>query len=186
MDNSEEDVTLLSGFVFDVLGEYKDMRRLCKPIFNLADALDASHPEYLCSIRLYNLVCTKIEEQFGPSSVRNAGRAIGERAYGRMTQDGTLGANPTPLRILSELKRVASRMIQDPKKRGWEVLGDGPAHVLMRRTQTFNCILQEGLLLALVEKTGVLMPRIDHARCTRRKDPFCEYRVEWTLSRTRG
>lgn len=42
------------------------------------------------------------------------------------------------------------------------------------RPRTFNCILQEGLLLSLVERTAVLMPSVSHSACTRRGDPFCE------------
>ena len=54
---------------------------------------------------------------------------------------------------------------------------------VMRRTQTFNCILQEGLLLSFVERTGVLLPKVEHKRCTRKGAEFCEYEVTW-LPRT--
>src|SRR5262249_44169782 len=116
---------------------------------------------------LYNWVCNWVEMNIGVQSIKRTGRAIGARAYDQMIKDESLGAHPTPLEILQQLKRVASFMIQDPLGRGWEILSAAPGEIVMRRTQTFNCLLQEGLLHSLVQRTGVLMPRVDHRTCTR-------------------
>lgn len=55
----------------------------------------------------------------------------------------------------------------------------GEERLVMRRTQTFNCLLQEGLLLSLVERTGVLTAQVVHRSCTRKGAEFCEYEMAW-------
>ena len=49
MDDSTEGVTLLSGFVFDVLAEFEDMRRICAPAFDMAAHLDRERPGDPCA-----------------------------------------------------------------------------------------------------------------------------------------
>lgn len=179
MDNSTAGVTLLNGFVFDVLNEYKAMKRTCAPVFDLAKDLDPSRPLEWCSIELYNEVCDWIERNIGPSSIRKAGVAIGSRVYDMIVHQGEL-KSPSPLTMLQALRHMANEVaIKDPKKRGWEILDTTNASVTMRRTQTFNCVLQEGLLVSLVERTGVAEPDVEHVRCTRRGDEFCDYKLTW-------
>jgi hypothetical protein len=187
MDNSTDGVTLLSGFVFDLLQEYRGMERICAPLFDLAKGLDPAHPERLCSMSVYNAACDWIEKHLGQASIREAGRAIGARAYAQMVKDGKLGPAPTPVDIMRELKRVADLMIQDPRGRGWTVLEAREGRVTMRRTQTFNCMLQEGLLASLAERAGARTPVVAHEKCTRRDDLYCEYELIWTsrLGRTK-
>jgi hypothetical protein len=145
----------------------------------MARGLDPGDPTRRVPIALYNEMCGWIETNLGRFNAITAGRAIGRRAYDQMVKDGTLGQSPTPHRILEELKRVASLMIQDPKGRGWEILRLGEGLAVMRRTQTFNCPLQEGLLLSLIERTGVAGVRVQHAQCERRGAEFCDYEVRW-------
>lgn len=181
MDESTRGVTLNTGFVFDVLREYEDSRRILKPLFDFAADLDPSTPEAVCPIDVYNDACTWIEKNVGESSIRNAGRAIAERIYANITNGGR---NPkTPVEVMQALRYAADTMIQDPKKRGWVIVEDQPGRILMRRTQTFNCIMQEGLLLRLVELTRVTMPAVKHTSCTRRGDAFCEYDLTWLRNR---
>lgn len=179
MDHSTEGVTLRSGFVFAVLNQYESMKSVCRPIFEMASDLDPSHPEQMCEMSLYNDICDWIEKTFGAANIRKAGEAIGNEVYNQLVKDGALGENPSPLQILQGLKQAASFMISDPKGRGWEIVDSADKRVRMRRTQTFNCKLQEGLLVSLVERTGVMLPSVEHARCTRRGDEFCEYEVNW-------
>ena len=179
MNPSTKDVTLYSGFIFDVLSEYRAMERVCRPAFEMARHLDPNDPLHLAPISTYNAICDWIEKNVGVASIRDAGRAIGARVYARMVKDAKLGSAPPPSAILHELRRVASVMIQDPLHRGWEIVEDLPRRIVIRRTQTFNCMLQEGLLLALVEKTSVLMPAARHLRCTRAGAPYCDYEVTW-------
>lgn len=178
MDNSTDGVTLLTGFVFDVLAEYESMRKLCKPAFDMAAHLTPGAANDWCDIVVYNDICDWIEKNVGPASIRNTGRAIGKRAYDEIVRQGKL-QSPTPLAMMESLKWAADNMIKDPKGRGWTLLPGADDRVQMRRTQTFNCLLQEGLLLSLVERTGALMPSVAHYNCTRRGDEFCEYRVSW-------
>jgi hypothetical protein len=178
MDNSTDGVTLLTGFVFDILSEYESTRRLCMPAFEMAAGLDPAKLDAWCDIAIYNDVCDWIEKNVGAASIRNAGRAIGNRAYDNIVKHGKL-VNPGPRAIMDALKWAASTMIRDPKGRGWEVIEDAGKRVLMRRTQSFNCILQEGLLLSLLERTRVLMPGVTHVTCTRNGDPYCEYALTW-------
>lgn len=183
MDNSTAGVTLNSGFVFDVLREYEDSRKVLGPLFEKAKGLDPKHPEAVCSIEVYNDVCDWIEKNVGESSIRNAGRAVAERIYANISAGGK--ESKTPLEVAEALKWAADNMIQDPKKRGWVIADSKDQRIVMRRTQTFNCMLQEGLLLRLVELTGVTMPSVKHERCTRRRDEFCEYTITWLRSAKR-
>jgi len=179
LDNSTLGVTLLTGFVHDVLNEYKPMKRTCGPIFELTKDLDPTRPLEWCSMDLYNEVCDWIEKNIGPASIRKAGTAIGSRVYDMIVSQGGLTA-PSPLTMLQALRHMANEVaIKDPKKRGWEILDSSNASVLMRRTQTFNCILQEGLLVSLVERTGVAEPDVEHVHCVRRGDEFCDYKLTW-------
>ncbi|AKU96883.1 hypothetical protein AKJ09_03547 [Labilithrix luteola] len=178
MDNSSDGVTLMTGFVFDVLQEYQHMKRVCGPAFEMARGLDPARIDDWCEMKLYNDVCTWIEENVGASSIRQAGIGIGSRIYDNIIKSGKI-ENPNPLAIMEALKWAASVMIRDPKGRGWEIASHDDGDILMRRTQTFNCKMQEGLLLSLVERTGVEGADVDHAKCTSRGDEFCEYRLTW-------
>lgn len=177
MDNSTAGVTLNSGFVFDVLREYEDSRKILAPAFAMANGLDPERPEVLCPIDTYNDICTWIEKNVGESSIRAAGRAIAERVYANISKGDK--AAKTPLEIVQALQWAASTMIQDPKKRGWEIIENADNRIVMRRTQTFNCILQEGMLVRFLELTRVTMPAVKHERCTRRGDEFCHYTLTW-------
>ncbi len=178
MDNSTEGVTLLTGFVFDVLKEYEHMKKTAGPIFKLAEGLDPKKTDAVCSITVYNDICTWVEQNIGIASIRKAGVAIGNRAFDNIVANQKL-TKPTPLAMMEALKWAASVMIQDPKGRGWEIVSSDDFSVLMRRTQSFNCMLQEGLLTSLAERTGVQGLDVDHVKCTRKGDPFCEYRLSW-------
>ncbi len=182
MDQSTAGVTLLSGFVFDVLAEYQGVRKMCGPAFELAAGLDTSRNDEWCSIDIYNGVCAWIEQNVGASSVRRAGTAIGTRVFESIVaRKGGIGSDP--LLLMKGLQLLATQVIRDPLGRGWEVTAREPKVIEMRRTQTFNCILQEGMLLALLERTGVLMPSVRHVRCTRQGDEFCDYELRWLRDR---
>ena len=180
MNNSTEGVTLYAGFIFALLSCYERSRTtFAEGLFEMAEGLDPDQPTALAPMQLYNDMCLWIEENLGAANLRRAGAAIGDKAYGQMLEDGGVGSNPSPLDMLTELKRVASVMIQDPLDRQWELLEVQDDFIVFRRTQTFNCILQEGLLHSLVKRTGETIVDVDHVSCTRRGDDFCDYRITW-------
>jgi len=180
MDESTSDVTLLTGFIFDVLDEYKGMKKVCAPAFDMARDLDPRRQDAWCAMTLYNDICTWIEQNIGAASIRKAGIEIGNRVFdtvvkvNKMTQ-----AEATPLAMMQALKWAASTMIRDPKGRGWEIVSSADGRIVMRRTQTFNCTMQEGLLLSLVERTKVDAADVAHDKCTKQGDEFCEYTLTW-------
>jgi hypothetical protein len=179
MDNSTEGVTLYTGFIAALLDQYKGRERTCAQLFGMAKDLDLKNPTKPAPMALYNEMCDWIEKKLGSANIRRSGRAIGNEAYGQMVADRAVDDTVTPQQILEQLRRVAALMIQDPKGRGWEIVEMGDRRALMRRTQTFNCMLQEGLLFSLVERTGVLAPRVEHVKCTRSGDEYCDYEVTW-------
>jgi hypothetical protein len=178
VDESVEGVTLLSGFLFDVLEEFHEMRGVCAPAFAMVTDLDPMATDTWVPMQLYNELCAWLEANIGRATVRRAGEAIGRRAFAAIVEAGKL-EDPTPLAMMKSLRWAASTMIRDPKERGWEIVAAEEHKITMRRTQTFNCVLQEGLLLSLVEKCGVVMPSVVHRRCTREGDSFCEYDLTW-------
>jgi hypothetical protein len=182
VNTSTQGVTLISAYVFEVLAEYQNVRKMCGPAFELAAGLDASRGDEWCSIDVYNGICAWIEENVGSSSVRRAGAAVGARLHDRMVSRG-LSPTAEPLAVFKMLQMFASQVVRDPHGRGWEIHPREPRLIEMRRTQTFNCIVQEGILLSLVEKTGVLMPAVQQVRCTRQGDEFCDFEVRWLRDR---
>jgi len=181
-DESTDGVTLLSGFIFDVLDEFEGMRRVCAPAFAMADSLDPTDPQAWAPISLYNDICDWLERNIGTATVRRAGEAIGRRVFSAMVEAGKL-TDPTPQMMMESLVWAASTMIRDPKGRGWDLLDASDGRLTMRRTQSFNCMLQEGLLLSLVERCDVLMPSVTHRACTRKGHAFCEYDLAWIPKR---
>lgn len=180
MNNKTEGVTLDAGFVLDLLGCYeKNRSTFARGLFEMAPEIDPDDLAKPLPIQLYNDMCQWIEDNLGAASLRKAGVAIGSRAYDKMVESDAVGQNPTPLEIMKGLQYAASVMIFDPEKRGWEILRTMTGCIIMRRTQTFNCVLQEGLLKSLVERSGVSLPGAEHIACTRQGAEFCDYAVTW-------
>jgi hypothetical protein len=178
MNQSTDGVSLMTGFVFDVLAEYQNVRKLCGPAFELASGLDPARLDEWCPMQLYNDVCTWIEINVGASSIRRAGVSIGSRIHARAVAGRQIDT-ADPLAMVEAVAWAATTMVRDPEGRGFEIRAREPKRIEVRRTQTFNCLLQEGLLLALVERTGVLMPSVRQIRCTRQNDEYCDYEIRW-------
>lgn len=179
MDDSTDGVTLFSGFITGIVDQYRRDAALHATLRGMTQRADYGDPLKPAPMADYNALCAFLEKQLGKAELIKAGGVVGSHAYAQMMLDGKLGRNPGPVQVLSELKRVADVMIQDPKRRGWEILEVSPASVRLRRTQSFNCVLQEGLLRSLVERTGVAGLRVNHEPCTRQGAPYCEYAVTW-------
>ncbi len=180
MNESTDDVTLYSGFIFDLLVNYESSRTtFSSALFEMAEGLDPAHPTTKVPIALYNQMCSWIEDNFGASNLRLAGSEIGRRVYDQMQGDPAMQTKPDPREMMTQLASVASEMIQDPQKRGWEILESEPGLIVMRRTQTFNCVLQEGLLQSLVQLCDVKLVAVRHRHCKRDGADFCDYAVSW-------
>lgn len=185
MDASVDGVTLMSSYVFDVLSAYRAFEHSCPRLFEMANGLDPGRPDAPVSIALYNEICRWIERHLGSTSIAQAGRAVGRRVHAQMTKMGKLSADPSPHELLEELCRMQSTVVRDPRGRGYLILERAPERVVIRRTQTFNCMLQEGLLASLVEQAHVLVPAVRHLRCTRDGAEFCDYEITWSPGRRR-
>ena len=180
MDESTEGVTLYAGFVFDLLSTLESKRdTFAAPLFDMAEDLDPDNPTEKIPIRLYNEMCCWVEEHLGVASVRSAGATIGLRVFDFMRQADLVPEDPTPLQIVEGIRDVARTAVQDPRDRGFEVLEAEERRILLRRTQTFHCLLQEGLIRSLVQRTGVRLPRATHKACVRDGAPYCEYEITW-------
>lgn len=184
MDDSTDGVTLHASFVLTVVDPFRDVQRHCAPLFEMVRAIDPSQPRQLVPISMFNEACAWIEQNLGAASVRAAGAAIGRGAFQRLRREGAIALEATPAEAVEALAKAVLVTIQDPKKRGWEILESFDGCVVVRRTQTFNCVMQEGVLLALAEGTGATLPRVEHLRCTRRGEEFCEYEVRWLARRS--
>ena len=153
MNNSTEGVTLDAGFVSDLLALYES-NPVARELFAIAATANATDPAARVPMQIYNDMCAWIERKLGPANLRKAGETMGARVYDRVVADGLLPKDATPVELLRELARAARVLIRDPLGRGWEVLEAGPGRAVMRRTQTFHPVLQEGLLRALVARSG--------------------------------
>ncbi|MEO0811387.1 MAG: hypothetical protein AAFY60_00895, partial [Myxococcota bacterium] len=179
MDQSTDGVTLHAGFVFDVLAEYRSMGKVCAPVFEKVQHLSEERPDELVPIKLYNDVCEFIEETFGPASIRSAGEQVGKRVHAGMRANGLLAEDASVADTMRALRKAADVVIHDPKKRGWELLEEGPKLLVMRRTQTFNSSLQFGLLRSLAEAAGARGLTVELVRSVKKGDEFDEYRLKW-------
>ena len=179
MNTSTEGVTLYAGFLFDLARCYEAQSLVSNKLLSMAKRFSPERPNERAPMQLYNDMCNWIESELGPASVRKAGVAASSRAYDHITREPAFPNCPKPLQILTALSRVVRVMIQDPEGRGWEIRSSELQRVLMRRTQTFNCILQEGLLEGLVSRAGCSQVAVVHSSCDRKHAPFCEYAISW-------
>ncbi len=180
MNNSTEGVNLYAGFISDLLLNYQSMETVTKRLFTLVENTDLSNPTTPVPMKLYNDMCDWIERNLGPANLRAAGEAIGARAYNQMVQSKNINPKSRPQEILQALKEVADFMIQDPLGRGWTILEMGEERAVMRRTQTFHPVLQEGLLQSLVtQSSGVKFVKVEYLKSVSKGDEFDEYEITW-------
>ncbi|MDH5367269.1 MAG: hypothetical protein OEW67_09800 [Cyclobacteriaceae bacterium] len=180
MDNSTEDVTLITAFINDVIELYDSRNSFQSKLKEIASGYDLSDPMNHVPIQVYNDMCAKIENEIGLINTKRLGRKIGERAYKTMLKMELITENCEPIEMMEALKEVASVVIIDPKKRGWEITDKGENYIIMRRTQTFNRSLQFGILDELIRKTFVYNPVITYYKSIEKGDEYDEYKISWT------
>lgn len=180
MDNSTDQVTLAAAFVSDILNIYKEKSPQDYEVFaKMTEGLNLSSPMNMVPIKVYNDMCDWIEQQVGQANTRLVGRQVGRTAFEAMKSFKMITEKPTPLEAMKALVTVASTMIKDPKKRGWEIVESGAKHIAMKKTQTFNSTLQFGLLDEIIRKTGVLSPKVEYLKNVKDGDEFDVYKISW-------
>ncbi len=179
MNNSTNGVSLYAAFIQDVLKNYKDSNDDYNKLISFANGYDISQPFNLIPMEVYNNMCNWIEENFGKFNLIRVGRNIGETAYQGMLNNNLFLSDATPTQIMEALVIVASQMIQDKSGRGWKIVEKKANFVVMQRTQTFNSVLQLGLLDGLIRKTGVSGIKVEYIKEVANGDEFDEYKVSW-------
>ena len=179
MDSSSDDVHLFAGFVCDLLSSYVG-NPYAKRLFEIAGGLDLSNPTRPVPMSIYNAMCDWIVRELGPASLRKAGEHIGRRVFDHMAAQGVVSPASTPNEILAALKVAADTMILDPKGRGWTIVVSEPQRVVVRRTQSFHPVLQEGLLQSLAERSNLIVyATVRYLSSRARGDAFDDYEVSW-------
>ena len=179
MNNSTENVTLIAAFVLDIIAQYDGKPEFQNHLKKMTADYDLSDPMKHVPIQLYNDMCGWIEQQIGETNAKRLGRKIGNTAYQSMLQMSLVQDGATPLELMEGLKKVAELVIADPEKRGWEILNSYDKEIIMRRTQTFNSILQFGLLDEIIRKTSVYSPKVEFVKSVAQGDEYDEYRITW-------
>ncbi|MDX2190819.1 MAG: hypothetical protein SFY32_13235 [Bacteroidota bacterium] len=180
MNNSTENVTLFALFINDILRLYKEADpESYNELYNMAKGYHLEDPFAKVPMKLYNDMCQFVQENLGAANLKKIGENIGESVYEALTGQKLVPANPTPKDILNGLIGAAANMVQDPQGRGWIMVSDSDHQIIMKRTQTFNSILQFGLLKGLVKKTGKTTVDVKLIKSVEAGDEFDEYLVTW-------
>lgn len=178
MNQSTDGVTLDAGFVADLLELYEG-KPVARELLAMTAGAKLADPGARVPMKLYNDMCAWIEQKLGPANLRKAGETMGTRVYDHVVASGRLTSTPTPVELLRELARSTRALIRDPQGRGWEILEEGAGRMVMRRTQTFHPVLQEGLLKALVARSGRRMARVQYVQRVQEGAEFDDYEVTW-------
>ena len=179
MDKSTENVTLYAGVIDDVLKNYLDKKQEYKELFDLASGYDISKPSNKIPIQVYIEMCSWIEKKLGKFNLIRIGRNIGESTYDTMLKSKMIVGKCAPIDVMKALIITAQLGVQDPKKRGWEIVSSTEKSIIMRKTQNFNSVLQIGLLDGLIRKSGVLGVMVTLQKEVNLGADFDEYLITW-------
>ena len=180
MDKSTEGVTLFALFINDILVQYKEADpESYDELLEMADGHNLSDPFGKVPMAIYNDMCEYVEFNLGQANLKKIGETIGGSVFDALIAQNIVKQNPSPKEILEGLIVAAANMIQDPKGRGWVMESNASNAIVMKRTQTFNSILQFGLLKGLVKKTGVTLPEVKLLKSVKDGADFDEYEVSW-------
>ena len=179
MDKSTDNVTICADVIDDVLKNYQDKRQEYKELFELASGYDFSKSSNKIPLQVYINMCDWIEQKLGKFNLIRIGRNIGESTYDMMIANKLIGGKSTPLDIMKALIITSRLGVQDPKKRGWEIVESTEKSILMRKTQTFNTTLQIGLLDGLIRKSGVFGVQVNLKKEVKLGAEFDEYLISW-------
>lgn len=179
MDHSTENVNILAGTISDVLKNYEDKKHTFKELFKIPEGYDLSDPYNKVPIHVYHDMCSWIEKKLGKFNLIKIGGEVGESAYNMLLMDNLISGNEKPLELIKALKISASKGVEDPKKRGWEIVSHTEKSIIVRKTQTFNGVIQLGLLRGLIENSGAERVRVVFHKELSLGDDFDEYLITW-------
>jgi hypothetical protein len=179
MDQSTENVTLLTAFILDVVREVEKVEADLSGFKAIIQDVNLQNPYQHVPIQIYNDLCAWVETQLGLEALHNVGYNVGETVFNALVENGIIAPGSSPEETINGLVIAAGSMINDPKNRGWELLATTNTSVLMRRTQTFNSSLQLGLLKGLIEKSGKQEVQVTYQKSIANGDEFDEYLVVW-------
>lgn len=179
MDKSTDNVTLFAGVINDVLKNYQDKKQEYKELFDLSNGFDLSKSNSKIPISVYIDMCEWIEKRLGKFNLIRIGRNIGESTYDTMLKNNLIVGKCSPFDVMKALIATSQLGVQDPKKRGWEILSNTDKTIVMRKTQNFNSVLQIGLLDGLIRKSGVLGVMVTLHKEEKLGAEFDEYLITW-------
>jgi len=179
MDKSTENVTIFAGVIDDVLKFYLDKQQEYKELFDLAKGYDFSKSTNKIPIDVYIKMCDWIEYKLGKFNLIRIGRAIGESTYETMLSQKMIVGKCAPLDVMKALILTSHFGVQDPKKRGWEIVSHTEKSIVMRKTQNFNSVLQIGLLDGLIRKSNAHGVKVEFKHEVIKGDEFDDYLITW-------
>jgi len=177
--NDDDEVTVPVALVLDLVDECRHLGAVAGPLLRMTRHLGADQSSDRCSIDLLNDASDWIERELGMTSVRLAGRQVGHRFYDAMRKLGLPDA-PTTLQLMRTLENASRKIVHDPEDHGWELLRHDQQSAVMRNTEDVNCVLSEGVLLSLMDRTAARGVHVRQVTCSRRGDPHCDFEITWT------
>jgi hypothetical protein len=180
MNNSTAGVRIYASFVNLVLMQYQPKKYLYTDLFEIVEGYDLDAPDAMVPIDLYNDTCAWIERELGKYSLIRIGRFVGQKVWDNLIGRKMISTKSSPIEILENLKIAAESLIDDPENRSWEFLEIGNCRVVMRRTQTFNRLLQLGMLDGLVSKCDkVVSVNVSFLKSIEEGAEFDDYLITW-------
>lgn len=176
--NDEEEITLPSGLVLDLVDECRHLGAVASPLLKMTKHLDPERAQERCSIDLFNDASDWIERELGMTTVRLAGRQIGRRMFAAIRALG-LHEAPSTMELMRELESASRTVFYDPDGHGWDLIRHDAHSAVLRNTQETNCVLSEGMLLALMDRTPAKHAQVRQVTCCRRGDDSCDYEIVW-------
>lgn len=179
MDTSTENVTINAGVITDMLKNYREKKDEYRELFKLASGYESVKPTEKVPIQVYLEMCNWIEHKLGKFNLIRIGRLIGESTYETMIANKMTSEKCTPVEVMKALIITSQTGVQDPKKRGWEILSSTEKSIIMRKTQNFNPTLQLGLLDGLIRKSGVFGVQVIFHKEIAKGAEYDEYLISW-------
>ena len=179
VNNSTEGVSLMAGFISNVLETVKVLGFPSEKYHEMAKDYELTNPYHFVPMQLYNDLCAAVEQDLGVEVIERVGHTIGERAYKTLLENNIVTKQSSPLELIQGVIVAAETMIIDPKNRSFCILKSTPTSVVIQRTQTFNSRLQVGVFKGLVGKSDVENVSVTYLKQVSTGDKFDEYLICW-------